>query len=317
LHKTAEFCGTCHKVHLPEQLNDYKWLRGQNHYDSFLLSGVSGVSARSFYYPPKAQANCNGCHMPLRASDDFAAQFFDGAEQLSVHNHLFPSANTAIAHFRNRPDVVKAHQDFLRDVMRVDVFGIREGDAIDGKLHAPLRPEIPTLEPGKTYVLETVIRTMKMGHLFTQGTADSNEIWLEVTVRSGDRIIGHSGAMDTNGQVDPSSFFVNAFVIDREGNRIDRRNAQDIFVALYNHQIPPGAGAVIHYALTVPEDVAEAVTVEVKLLYRKFDTRYLRLFQEDELAVNDLPILTLATDRVTFPVRGAVADVPRDRKSVV
>src|SRR5262249_13669036 len=27
LHKTAEFCGTCHKVHLPPELNKYKWLR--------------------------------------------------------------------------------------------------------------------------------------------------------------------------------------------------------------------------------------------------------------------------------------------------
>ena len=25
-HKTAEFCGACHKVHLPEELNKYKWL---------------------------------------------------------------------------------------------------------------------------------------------------------------------------------------------------------------------------------------------------------------------------------------------------
>ena len=66
LHKTAEFCGTCHKVHLPPELNHYKWLRGQNHYDTFLLSGVSGHGVQSFYYPPKAQANCNGCHMPLR-----------------------------------------------------------------------------------------------------------------------------------------------------------------------------------------------------------------------------------------------------------
>ena len=37
LHKTAEFCGTCHKVHLPAELNHYKWLRGQDHYDAFLL----------------------------------------------------------------------------------------------------------------------------------------------------------------------------------------------------------------------------------------------------------------------------------------
>lgn len=47
-HKTAEFCGTCHKVSLPGELTGYKdWLRGQNHYDSYLLSGVSGHGARS------------------------------------------------------------------------------------------------------------------------------------------------------------------------------------------------------------------------------------------------------------------------------
>ena len=59
LHKTAEFCGTCHKVHLPVELNDYHWLRGQNSYDPFLLSGVSGHGVSSFYYPAKAQTNCN------------------------------------------------------------------------------------------------------------------------------------------------------------------------------------------------------------------------------------------------------------------
>ncbi|RMG27692.1 MAG: aspartate phosphatase, partial [Gammaproteobacteria bacterium] len=37
--RSAEFCSVCHKVHLPQALNGYRWLRGQDHYDSFLLSG--------------------------------------------------------------------------------------------------------------------------------------------------------------------------------------------------------------------------------------------------------------------------------------
>ena len=50
LHKSAEFCSTSHKVHLPYALNHYNdFLRGQNHYDTYLLSGVSGPGARSFY----------------------------------------------------------------------------------------------------------------------------------------------------------------------------------------------------------------------------------------------------------------------------
>ncbi len=73
LHKTTAFCGTCHKVHLPKELNAYKWLRGQNHQDDFWLSGVSGYGVASFYYPDQAEPNCNNCHMPLQKSSEFGA----------------------------------------------------------------------------------------------------------------------------------------------------------------------------------------------------------------------------------------------------
>jgi len=316
-HKTAEFCGTCHKVHLPEELNQYKFLRGQNHYDPYLLSGVSGHGITSFYYPPKATHNCAQCHMQLMPSDDFGARFFDDSGALTVHNHQFPSANTAIPHLLGMPDWVhEAHKAFNEGVMRVDLFGVKAGGTIDGALIAPLRPRVPTLEPDRRYLLETIIRTVKMGHLFTQGTVDSNEIWLDVTVRSGDRVIGRSGGRADDGEVDPWSHFVNAYVIDRDGNRIDQRNAQDIFIPLYNHQIPPGAGQVVHYALHVPDDVTEPITVDVKLQYRKFDTLYMRYFQGDDFAGNDLPIMTLATDRVTFPVDG-VTGVPSQEDSPI
>lgn len=312
-HTTAEFCGTCHKVHLPEELNDYKWLRGQNHYDAYLLSGVSGHGITSFYYPPKAVHNCNQCHMELRDSDDFGARDFDGDGNLEVHDHLFPSANTAIPQLVGLGDwVVEEHRAFLEGVMRVDVFGIRPGGTIDSPLIAPLRPDVPALVPGRSYLVENVIRTMKMGHVFTQGTADSNEVWLDVQVTSGDRVIGRSGGLgsDTAGRaVDPWSHFVNVYMLDRHGNRIDRRNAQDIFVPLYNHQIPPGAADVVHYRLDLPPDVTGTVTVKATLRFRKFDTTYMRYVYGDEY-VNDLPITDLATDTVTFPVTSSPGAEP-------
>jgi len=302
LHKTPEFCGSCHKVHLPFELNHYKWLRGQDHYDSFFLSGVSGQGITSFYYPPKAETSCNGCHMQLQASDDFGARDFDGEGGLEVHDHLFPAANTGIPHLLGFPDwVEQAHRDFNEGVMRVDVFGLREGGTIEGELVAPLRPEVPALEPGKSYLVEVVIRTVKMGHEFTQGTADSNQPWLDVTVTRGDEVVGRSGARDAEGRVDPWSHFVNAYVLDRHGRRIDQRNAQDIFVPLYNHQIPPGAADVVHYLLRVPEDARGSLTFDVVLRFRKFDTTYLQhVFGADY--VNDLPTLDLAQDRVVFPI---------------
>jgi len=315
LHKTPEFCGACHKVHLPQELNAYKWLRGQNHFDSYHLSGVSGHGVASFYYPPKAEPNCNNCHMPLEESEDFGAADFDGSGKLTVHLHQFPSANTALPHFLKLPAKVnEQHRTFNEGVMRVDLFGIKEEGTIEGNLQAPLGPVGPTLEPGKSYLIETVIRTLKMGHLFTQGTSDSNEVWLDVTVKSGDRVIGRSGGMGKDGEVDPWSHFVNAFVLDRHGNRIDRRNAEDIFIPLYNNQIPPGAGSVVHYRLDVPAKVSGPVTVDVKLRFRKFDTLYMRYFQGEAFERNDLPVMTLAEDSVEFPVSvGGGQGAERDR----
>jgi hypothetical protein len=303
LHREPGFCGSCHKVHLPPELNDYKWLRGQNHQDAYHLSGVSGHGASSFYYPPRAVHKCAECHMPLTASADFGAGYFDQSGTLKVHDHQFVGANTALPVMMGSPSWVnEAHQGFLENALRVDIFGLKSGGTINSPLVAPLRPQLPVLEPGKRYLLETVVRTLKLGHLFTQGTADSNEVWLEVTVRSGDEIIGQSGHREADGTVDPWSHFVNVYMLDREGKRIDRRNAEDIFTPLYNHQIPPGAADVIHYSFQVPEDRVDPVTVEVKLNYRKFDTVYMRHIRGDDFERNDLPVTVIAADKIRFQV---------------
>ena len=327
LHKSAEFCSTCHKVHLPKELNHYKeFLRGQNHYDTYLMSGASGHGSRSFYYPPKAFDNCAVCHMPLTASKDFGAKLFDNSGDLKIHDHLFPGANTALPFVRGgEEEYVKRHADFLKNgVMRVDIFGVREGGTVDGNLIAPLRPELPALKPGSSYLLETVLRTLKIGHPFTQGTVDSNEIWVDVTVTSGDKVIGRSGGID-EGEVDPWSHFVNVYMLDRNGNRIDRRNPQDIFTPLYNHQIPPGAAQVAHYRMEMPDQLSGPVTVNVKVQYRKFDKQYMDFVTKslkpgDEHMIqgykpgtkyfNNLPIVTLAEDSITFPVEGDATKIP-------
>ena len=313
LHKTPEFCSTCHKVSLPFELNHYKeWLRGQNHYDNYHLSGVSGHGVRSFYYPPKAVDNCNQCHMPLKSSDDFGADFFSGKSKgLQIHDHLFLGANTGIAHIRNKPDIIKKHQDFLKDSVIVEIFGLKEGGKVDGRLIAPIRPTIPSLKPGKKYLLEVVVRTMKVGHLFSQGTADSNEIWIDVAMENEGKTIGKSGGLGKGLEVDPWSHFLNVYMLDKDGNRIDRRNASDIFTPLYNNQMPPGTGQVVHYSFQVPEDTEGEIDVSVKLNYRKFDAKYMKYVYPDKLE-NDLPITLMSSDKVTFSVDGnpTIGQVP-------
>jgi tetratricopeptide (TPR) repeat protein len=316
--KSEEFCGSCHKVSLPGEVTQYKeWLRGQNHYDTFVLSGA-GHGARSFYYPPRAEENCNGCHMPLVPSQDFGANFFNptNTSQRYVHDHLFASANNALPHLRGDHDIVERHAQFGTNSLRVDIFGIKDGGTIDSPLVAPIRPQVPTLRPGASYLLEVVLRTLRVAHPFSQGTVDSNEIWVDVLARSGNRIVGRSGGLGSHNDVDPWAHFINVYMLDRHGNRIDRRNPQDIFTPLYNNQIPPGAGAVVHYAFTVPHDLDAPLEFEVRLAYRKFDTIYFNYVFGSGYTngaplqlTNNLPIRIIARDSVSFPIQNLASSL--------
>lgn len=316
VHRDALFCSACHKVHLPQVLNQYRWLRGQNHYDSFLLSGVSGHRVDSFYYPPHATGACADCHMPPAASNDPAARDLDGQGARSVHDHMFGAANTAVPRMLGlSAEANEQRFEIMRRAARVDIFGLHEGEGMERLLYAPLRPVLPELQPGGRYLLEVVVRTVGLGHELTQGTADSNELWLDLEVRAGERLIGRSGALNdnggTDGDVDPWAYFLNAYLLDRDGNRIERRNAQDIFVALYNHQIPPGAAAVIHYGLGIPPHVVGPVRVDAAIKYRKFDTRFYRHVLGERFAGNDLPVATLATDSIILPLVGGEPPSPQ------
>jgi tetratricopeptide (TPR) repeat protein len=303
--RDPKFCSTCHKVGLPFGVTHYRdFVRGQNHYDSYHLSGVSGHGARSFYYPEVARTNCNECHMELKPSRDFGAKDFSGKGGRQIHDHLFIGANTALATMVGNKEIAERHARFLSDKkVRIDIFGLREGGVIDGKLLGPIRPETPTLKPGGKYLVETVVRTLLIGHPLSQGTADSNEIWVELVARAGGKIIGRSGGIGADGQVDPFSHFINIYMLDRDGNRIDRRNPQDIFVQLYNKQIPPGAGQVVHFGLEVPQSVAGPITLEANLNYRKFDRTYMN-YVYGKGAGPELPVVVMARDGVQLPVEG-------------
>jgi len=350
-HKNAdinsEFCSTCHKVSLPVELNHYKeFLRGQNHYDPFLLSGVSGHGALSFYYPPQAKTSCNSCHMPLQPSNDFGSKDFDGSGVRKVHDHFFPGANTGLPYLLSRlpeyasqadglREAVRKNADFLRGnylqgerdrvsapsdaSLRIDLFALKEGGTIDGRFLGPLRPQLPKLKPGKSYLVEVVIRTVAMGHLFTQGTVDSNEVWVDFTATSNGKIIGRSGALarpDDSGPVDEWAHFLNVLMLDRHGQRVNRRNAQDIFTPLYNHQIPPGAGQVVHYELRVPPDVRGPIELAVRVRYRKFDFEYMSLVHGGPDKAPKLPIVDLCSDRVILPVEGVAENVPEQTSPI-
>lgn len=288
-HRTPEFCSTCHKVALIPALNDYQWMRGQNHYDSWYDSGVSGRAVRSFYDPPQPKA-CRDCHLPPFRSDEF------GNRGGFVHDHLFPAANAALPFVRGDRETVRRIEEFLRNkVLTVDLFAIRRA----GELIV-LDDPLPAVRPGETLDVEVVVRTRGVGHPYTNGTADSNETWVSLEGAAGGAKFFVSGVLDEAGRLDPAADRLWAFVVDHEGGHMDRRQPQDIHSTLYSNQIGPGAARVVHYRMRVPENAGDAIELRAGTHYRKF-TRDYTTFSLGA-AHPSLPVTTLAEDSVTLPI---------------
>jgi hypothetical protein len=310
----AEFCSSCHKVHLDVPVNSYRWFRGFNEYDAWQASGVSGQGARSFYYP-KAPQDCIACHMPEVASQD------PGNRDGKVHSHVFPGANTALPFVNRDPAQLERTEKFLQSgFVTVDLFAVspedderpgqpamlRRGRASEsipqamtgfavgeeaeqaapavirevGKMTAPIDAVGAAVAPGSTVRIDAVVRTRKVGHFFPGGTVDAFDVWLEMKATdAAGRVIFWSGsapeeADGSRGPVETGAHFYRSYQLDAEGNPINKRNAWQSRSVLYTRLIPPGAADVVHFRLRVPRDVQGPIALEARLNYRKFSHYY-------------------------------------------
>jgi tetratricopeptide (TPR) repeat protein len=297
--QTAEFCSSCHKVHLDVPVNNYRWFRGFNEYDNWQASGISGQGARSFYYPPKPQ-QCADCHMPAEASKD--AGNINGF----VHSHRFPGANTAVPTANEDAPQLKLTEDFLKSgALTVDIFALSPaqaplkagasaqselsttfavGEEAESKMaaetggevapvSAPLNLVQPALRRGDTVRVDVVVRTKKVGHFFPGGTVDAYDTWLELkgTDDKGQTIFW-SGMVENNGHgpVEKGAHFYRSLQIDAHGNPINKRNAWATRAVVYVRLIPPGAADTVHYRMLIPENAGHKITLHARLCYRKF-----------------------------------------------
>ncbi|MBZ5507098.1 MAG: tetratricopeptide repeat protein [Acidobacteriia bacterium] len=300
--QSSEFCSSCHKVHLDGPVNHYRWIRGFNEYDNWQASGVSGMGARSFYYPPKPQ-QCTDCHMPTVKSGD------SGNVQGMIHSHAFPGANTAVPIANENAAQLKLSENFLKNSVTVDIFAISpaqpksaggempSADIATGfavgeeaetnirsqntqgetngpmQISAPLNRVNPAVRRGDSVLVDVVVRTRKVGHFFPGGTVDAYDTWVELKATDKqDRVIFWSGQAEDGGKgpVDPGAHFYRALQIDAHGHPINKRNAWSTRATVYVRLIPPGAADTVHYHLRIPKDAGDKIKLHARLLYRKF-----------------------------------------------
>ncbi|HYH00389.1 MAG TPA: tetratricopeptide repeat protein [Terriglobales bacterium] len=297
--QSAEFCSSCHKVHLDVPVNHYRWIRGFNEYDNWQASGVSGEGARSFYYPPRP-LDCADCHMPQVASKD--AGNING----TVHSHSFAAANTALPTANEDSQQLDAVKQFLKGSVTVDIFALSpalpraevgasaqrpelsttfavgeeaEASLPDGAttevlpIIAPLDRVQGVVRRGDDVLVDVVVRTRRVGHFFPGGTVDAYDTWVELKATDDkNQTIFWSGMVEDNGKgpVERGAHFYRSLLIDGHGNPINKRNAWAARAVVYVRLIPPGAADTVHYRLHIPENAGKKIKLHARLCYRKF-----------------------------------------------
>jgi tetratricopeptide (TPR) repeat protein len=146
-----------------------------------------------------------------------------------------------------------------------------------GKVSAPIDRAAPSVARGTEVRVDVVVRTRKIGHFFPGGTVDAFDVWLELQALDADgKVVFWSGQVQDGGRgpVEPGAHFYRSYLLDAEGNPVNKRNAWQARSLLYARLIPPGAADVAHFRLRVPPDAKGPLTLKAKLNYRKFSHYY-------------------------------------------
>lgn len=268
--REGKYCSTCHKVSLEPPLNEYRYVRGQDEYDNWHDSGLQWNAARTFYQPKKKQS-CQSCHMPEEPAPlgDLAAK--NG----KIKSHRFLAVNTALPFIRGDHETIKRIEDNLRGAVRITFAGLRDGDRTAAVAEAP--EATLALKPGEAPEINLVVRNLRVGHTFPGGTNDSNEGWVEIVVRDASgRPLIQAGRIDEEGRVVNNTRIYNVVFVDKNGERITKRNAQDIAALVYAAVIPPSASDVVRFKIppgAIPADASE-LKITARLLWRKFNRQF-------------------------------------------
>lgn len=294
--KKPEFCGACHKSQVPQQLNDYKFMRAFAVADELQQSSFSKESPHPFYVRNKE--TCNSCHM-----QDVQAKNFDvSAKDGMISSHRWAAANTAIPSVYNFKDQLDEVTKFLQDdKMGVDIFALHvqsEGKSKE-KLIAPLNRKDFKIKEGDALTADVVVTNKNIGHSFPPELRDFYEAYVEFTVSDAtDKVLFKSGYIKPKGDLDEKAHSYKTFLVKEDGSFNDLHHIWKTRVVAQNLAIPSGRSDLARYKFVVPQNIGGQIKLSAKLQYRRFT----RVFSDYSLGKSrDLPVVLMAkAERTLF-----------------
>jgi Flp pilus assembly protein TadD len=293
--RQPEFCATCHKVDAPPTLNGYKRIRGFSAYDEWQQSGASGESVTPFYRREQ-RVDCRGCHMPkVESNNDRAAK--NGV----IASHRWLAANVAAPLFYGQTEQVEKTISFLEGgLVSADIFALKR--EATGELIAPLSSSSAnniSLKPGEEVCAEVVISNRKIAHSFAPEVRDLYEIWVEFTATDdAGRTVFRSGFLKPDKMLDESAHTYKAILLDEKSRPITRHQIWLTKALAYNTGVPAGRSDVARFRFRVPQDSpvlsAPALTLQARVLYRRFNQEFTNFVLQRQQRDFNLPIVPLA-----------------------
>jgi hypothetical protein len=319
LYKTPEFCGACHKQFIDAEINKVGWVQLQNQYDNWKNSHWNQSE------DPSERITCLECHMRLVDSEDPAAgdalDYNRDPSDRKHRHHGFIAANQFIPRVHGLEGAdrhIRLTEEWLRGetVIPEIAHKWRSGPVVTVRIEAPER-----LRAGENATFRVVAHNNKVGHDFPTGPLDIIQAWVEVVARDGaGRELLRSGTLDAENFIPAGSFIFKAEGIDREGNLIDKHNLWEMVGARFKRALFPDFTDSAEFQLLCPSladttpdsgepesrvyefgDAAEGpITIEARLLYRKFDQYLLDYALPGRSATS--PVTVMASDTATIVV---------------
>ncbi len=293
--RTPEFCGTCHKQFIPEALNRFGLVPGQNQYDEWRNSHWH-VDA------PDKDLTCVDCHMRLVEDSTDPGRGEAGAIRRSGDDGAHRHHGTIATNFL-MPQVL--HLPHWESQVRLTEEWIRGETVIPEIAHLWPPGPVATItitapdkvQPGEDVQIRTVVSNRKAGHNLTTGPLDFMRAWVHLRVvdAQGDTV-AEWGAIDpkTRRITDSSgqehqignsrkegTLVLEGQPIDGDGKPILRHELWTMAGGKGKRVIFPGYSDNHSYIFRVPDSAEGALHVLADFNYRRYRQEFLDLTLPD------------------------------------
>ncbi len=325
--RTPEFCGACHKQFIPEELNGFGLISGQNQYDEWLNGHWHSED-------PETDLSCTDCHMRLvrNSRDPGKGEKGDAhrTEDDDAHRHHgFIATNSFIPAVLRLPHwetQVALTEEWVRGETVIEEIDDRWPRGPVASVDFVATPA--AVAAGSELVLRATVVNRKAGHNFITGPLDFVRSWIHLTVTDGaGRVIDERGAIDpetrhildapgvphtaASGSGDGRGTLVlEANPVDAEGNVLEEHELWRKAGGRDKRVIFPRHTDAHVYRIDVPADAVGPLRVTAQLLFRRYRQQFLDLVVPDMERESGTfqPTIVQSTAEATIDVRSRDAE---------